>query len=376
MNFFCWQRLVSVVKKEIMHIMRDPFVLLMSVVMPFLIVVILGGSIEFNLDKISLTVVNFDQKEESRSLISAFNSSNYFRVYNTVSPMVAFDEIVKEKAKAALIIPPNFSLNFVKNIEGLDARVQILLDGADNSAISSISNYLGIIQTDSVSKCMGYQLETTSPVQITERFLFNPELNSKWFAIPGLSAVIIALIATLLTTLTICREWEAGSMELLISTPVKSSELMLGKIVPYSVLSSIGFMIVLLVARLVFKVPMKGSYLTLFIATFLFIVNYLGVGLFVSVTTKEQRIAVQKAMTIGLLPNTMLSGFVFPVQFMPTVLQWLTMCFPARWYIDVSRSIFLRGAGISDLWGSLAILSLQGIFMIFLSIINFHRSLE
>ncbi len=376
MNGFCWQRLVSIVKKETMHITRDPFVLLMSVVMPFLIVMILGESIEFNLDKISLAVVNFDQKQESYSLLETFNSSDYFRTYNLSSPNRLYDELVEENAKVALVIPPDFSRNFLKAVSGEGAKVQVILDGADNSVISAVGNYLGIIQTSAVSKCLGYSLDVASPVKITERFLYNPELNSKWFVIPGLSAVIIALIATLLTTLTICREWESGSMELLISTPVRSSELMLGKIIPYSILSSVGFMIVLFVARLIFKVPMTGNYVTLFIATFVFIINYLGVGLFVSVTTKEQRVAVQKAMIIGLLPNTMLSGFVFPVQFMPAVLRWLTVCFPARWYIDISRSIFLRGAGLKDIAGPLSILIIQALFVILLSILNFHRSLE
>lgn len=370
---FKFNRLKSVFRKECMHIARDPFTLLFSMCLPFLVVLILGNSIEFNLNEISTVVVDHDKTEESRKLIESFGSSNYFKIYYAESPERAFDDIVREKAKAEMVIPPNFAENIRTNKQ---ISVQILLDGADNSSVSAILGYLATISSSSVSKVMDYKIKNILPLNIKERYLFNPELNSKWFAIPGLTAVIIAIVAILLTSLTICREWEQGSMELLISTPVQSTELILGKITPYAVLSSIGFIIVYLCARLLFNVPMVGSHMILFSATLLFIINYLGIGLLISVTTKIQQVAVQKALIIGLLPTSLFSGFIFPISYMPEVLQWITAAFPARWYVDIARNEFLQGSSLSDLITPFSILTLQSVLIIVAAISKFKRSLD
>lgn len=372
---FSFNRLGSIFKKECRHIVRDPFTMLLSMLLPLLVVLVLGNCIEFNLKEISVVVVDHDKSEESRRLIESFNSSNYFKTYFEDSPDAAFSEILKEDAKAAIVIPPQFGKN-TKFGREKKSSVQILLDGADNSSVGSIMNYIGTISFSAMNKIMGHETKAKKPpLTIKERYLFNPELNSRWFAIPGLAAVIIALVAILLTSLTICKEWEQGSMELLISTPVESSELIIGKISPYAILASIGFLIVYFCARVLFKVPMAGSNIILFSATLLFIMNYLGIGLFISVTTKIQQIAVQKALTIGLLPTAMLSGFIFPIEYMPTVLQYLTVIFPARWYVEISRNEFLRGGSFSDLLKPFSILLIQSILIIRASISRFKRKL-
>lgn len=371
MNFSA-NRFKSVFRKECMHILRDPFTLLLSMLLPFLVVIILGNSIEFNLNKISTVVVDHDKTEESRKLIETFNSSNYFKTYYRDSPNEAFEEIICEKAKAEIVIPPKFGENIRV---GKPINVQVMVDGADNSSVSAIMNYLGIISSAAVTKIIGYPPDFVPPVNIKERYLFNPELNSKWFAIPGLSAVIIAIVAILLTALTICREWEQGSMELLMSTPIRSSELMLGKLFPYAILGSIGFMIVYICARTLFKVPVVGSHIILFSATLLFIINYLGIGLYISVTTKIQQVAVQKALIIGLLPTSLLSGFIFPIEYMPSALRCLTVLFPARWYVNIARNEFLQGSSFEDLIIPFSMLFIQSIFIISASILKFKRSL-
>lgn len=372
MNFRL-NRLKSVFVKEFMHIVRDPFTLLFSMGLPLLVVIILGNCIEFNLREISAVVVDHDKSTDSRKLIESFGSSNYFKIYYKDSPERAYEDIVQEKAKTEMVIPPKFGekIRTEKSI-----TVQILLDGADNSCVSAIMNYLGTISTSSALKIIGHPTEDMFPLKIKERYLFNPELNSKWFAIPGLTAVIIAIVAILLTSLTICREWEQGSMELLISTPVQSSELILGKIMPYAILSSIGFMIVYFCARTLFNVPMIGSHALLFSATLLFIINYLGIGLLISVTTKIQQVAVQKAMIIGLLPTSMLSGFIFPISYMPDVLQWITVIFPARWYVEIARNEFLQGSSLSDLIIPFSVLVIQSICIVTTAIFKFKRSLD
>ncbi|MDR2598347.1 MAG: ABC transporter permease [Holosporales bacterium] len=366
-------RFAAIFRKECMHILRDPFTIIFSMLLPLVVVIILSNSVEFNLKEIATVVVDHDKTIESRRLVESFGSSNYFKVYHEDSPEKAFDEIVKENAKVELFIPPGFGRDIS---DGRCPKVQLLLDGADNSSVAAIMNYINTLSITAVPKIIGHGIEKTAPYEIKERFLFNPELDSKWFAIPGLAAVIIAIVAILLTTLTICREWEQGSMELLMSSPVRSSELILGKIAPYAVLSFIGFFIVYLGARMLFGVPMVGSNLLLFAATSLFILNYLGIGLFISITTKSQQLAIQKALTIGLMPTSMLSGFIFPIEYMPAVLRYLTTIFPARWYVEIARNAFLQGSSFSDLSFNFIILSGQLVFIVTLAIMKFKRNLE
>lgn len=376
---FSPQRFLAIIKKERMHVLRDPFVMMLALLLPFLVVILLGYSIEFNLKNISMVVVDHDHSLASQRLVESFGSSSYFLPYYRDNPQQLFDEIVEERAKVGIFIPPGFARHLELNSS---EAVQVMVDGADNSSISAVINYLNTMQVKARDRIRGFDTrdlaKTTSPspVTIVERYLFNPELNSKWFAIPGLGAVVIAVVAILLTTLTICKEWEHGSMELLMSTPVSSSELMLGKIVPYAILAAMGFLVVYLTARLLFHVPVRGGHLALAVFTMLFIVDYLGVGLYISVTTKEQQLAVQKALIIGLLPTSMLSGFIFPIKYMPKVLQLFTMIFPARWYVDAVRGIFLHGNAFIELLKPLVILGIQGVAILYAAIRSFKRSLE
>ncbi len=387
-DHFRFHRFWAIVKKEQMHVLRDPFVLMLAMLLPFLVVIILGSSIEFNLKNIATAVVDQDDSLDARRLVESFGSSDYFKTYYITHPEQLFNEVTTERAKVGIFIPPNFSKN-LRSEAG--ATIQILVDGADNSSISAALGYLSSMRTKVIQRILDHQTSsststsssvssatsTSAPgVNIVERYLFNDELNSKWFAIPGLSAVIIALVAILLTTLTICKEWEHGSMELLMSTPVHSAELMLGKIVPYALLSAVGFSVVYLVARLLFGVPVRGSHLTLAIFTIIFIIDYLGIGLYISVTTKEQQIAIQKALTIGLLPTSMLSGFIFPIKYMPLFLQHVASLFPARWYVDAVRGVFLHGNTLLELKIPLLILMVQGVIILSAAVLNFRRSLE
>lgn len=370
---FSLTRAKAIFKKEFMHIFRDPFTLIMALLLPFLIVIILGNSIEFNLREIDLAYTDHDHTQASRKLIETFGSSDYFKPYSVESPMQGYQEIISERAKASLFIPPKFEKDI---ISGQTGDVQILLDGADNSSVSSITNYLTTINANAIYKILDIPPEKSQLVDFKARYLFNPELNSKWFSIPGISAVIIALVAIMLTSLTICREWEKGSMEMLLSTPTTSMEIILGKIVPYAILSFCGFLIVFLAARIIFGVPFVGSYFTLISGTIFFILNYLAMGLYISIVSKQQQVAVQYASIIGMLPTAMLSGFIFPIEYMPTIYQYLTTVFPARWYVEISRDQFLKGSSIFDLWLPFVVMSVQLAIFIWACMKKFKRNLE
>ncbi len=374
MSVFSWRRARAILSKEFKHILRDPFTLMMALMLPLLIVLILGSSIEFNIKHIDLAYVDNDKTMASRKLIETFGSSNYFKPYDVANADVGFDDVVAGRARAVLVVPPNFEKD---TLSGDGGNIQIMVDGTESSSISSVSNYLVAINQDAYFKIqdMPKNFAVKNP-EYKIRYLFNPELNSRWFAVPGLSAVIIALVAIMLTTLTICREWERGSMEMLLSTPATRLDIIVGKITPYAILSFIGFLLVFVVARLVFKVPFIGSYWQLIFGTWLFVLGYLAIGLMISVSTKKQDVAVQYAAIVGLLPTVILSGFVFPIEYMSRGYRIASSVFPARFYMDITRDQFLKGSAFVDIWWLYAILALQAVIVFGVSVFRFKRSLE
>lgn len=375
MSVFSWRRTRAIFLKEFKHIVRDPFTLMMALMLPLLIVLILGSSIEFNIKSIQMAYVDNNRTMASRKLVETFGSSGYFRLYDVVSADVAFDDIVSGRARVGLIIPPQFEKDIGAGVGA--GHVQVMVDGTESSTMSSVSNYLMTINRNAYFKIMDLpiNIQADNP-QYKIRYLFNPELNSRWFAVPGLSAVIIALVAIMLTTLTICREWERGSMEMLLSTPATRLDIIVGKVAPYAILSFIGFVLVFVVARIVFGVPFVGAYWQLILGTWLFIIGYLAIGLLISVSTKRQEIAIQYAAIIGLLPTVILSGFVFPIEYMSRGYRIAASVFPARFYMDITRDQFLKGSEFIDIWWLYAILAGQAVLVLIFCVIKFKRSLE
>ena len=374
MKYFSWARMAAIFSKEFKHIFRDPFTMLMALMLPLAIVLILGNSIEFNVKSINMAYYDADITESSRKLLESFSSSNYFRPYVIDRPENGFDDIVHERARVVASVSPDFEKQV---LGGGTGHVQILLDGADNSSVMAVVNYLNTINRNAYFKIMDMPRNmATGGLSFKTRYLFNPELNSRWFSVPGLSAVIIALVAIMLTTLTICREWERGSMEMLLSTPATSLEIILGKVLPYAILSFVGFVLVFIVARVVFGVPFVGHYITLIFATLLFILGYLAIGLFISISTHKQEVAIQFACIIGLLPALVLSGFIFPVEYMSRGYQFFASLFPARFYVDITRDQFLKGSSFVDLWVLFALLGLQAVVLMVACLARFKRTLE
>lgn len=372
MTHFSMRRARAIFAKEFKHILRDPFTLIMALLLPLLIVLILGNSIEFNIRSIHMAYTDADRTESSRKLVETFASSNYFRPNALENPGDGFDEILGERARAVLVIPPNFE----HDIHGpTGGKVQIMLDGADNSSIVAITNYLATINQNAVQKILPDAPRATG-MNLKTRYMFNPELNTRWFSVPGLAAVIIALVAIMLTTLTICREWERGSMEMLLSTPATTLEIILGKVVPYAILSFVGFILVFVVGRLVFGVPFVGGYVTLILGTLLFILGYLAIGLFISVSTHKQDVAIQFACIVGLLPAVVLSGFIFPVEYMGRIYRMVSSVFPARFYIDLSRDQFLKGSSLIDVWPQMTAMTAIAVVLIIACLVRFKRTLE
>jgi ABC-2 type transport system permease protein len=371
MKNFVWTRAWAIAKKEIYHIARDPYTLALALGMPIFMVVVYGLAIDFNVKLINLAVSDSDSTESSRMLIDNFGSSQYFLIKGASSPLDAQNIVMSEGARASLIIPPRFEKDI---LAGRTGEAQILVDGADNSTVSSIMGYVGVIQQISASRIAGYEAPKT--FDLRTRFLFNPELNSRWFVVPGLTVVVMAILSILLTSLTVAREWENGSMELLLSTPVQPLEIIVGKLAPYGALGLTAVTLVFVIARVFFGVPFVGNIFVFGLGCLLFLVTYLAQGLLISVRTRNQQVAMQFAMLTGFLPSQLLSGFVFPVASMPIFFRYFTMIFPARWFMRISRDTFLKGSGFFDLIVPFFALSLICTFMIFQGVRNFKRDLE
>jgi ABC-2 type transport system permease protein len=274
-----------------MHIWRDPFTLVFALIMPVLMVLLLGSSIEFNVQSVPTAYVNQDNTPTSRTFLDDLSSSHYFKLFRSSSPKEGLSWIEQEKVKALILIPPHFESSFLGRGEG---QIQVLLDGTDNSAGNSLVGNLNAIQAK-IAQNFLYTF-SKDPFTVKTRFLYNPELNSSWFVVPALAAVIMAILSLLLTALTVSREWENGSMELLLSTPVKAVEVVLGKVFPYSILGLFAVFIVYIVARTFYQIPFVGSSCLFWLATFLFLITHLGFGLLISTLVRNQQAAVQIAM--------------------------------------------------------------------------------
>ncbi|MBI4350675.1 MAG: ABC transporter permease [Elusimicrobia bacterium] len=371
MNGFDFHRAYSIARKEVMHILRDPFTLGIALGLPVLLVSFFGYAIDFEVREIQLSVSDLDSGPAARRLKEIFLSSGYFHPAEPVPGLGPVAMLDSGRASAALFLEPGFS----KKIKG-GSRVeaQFVLDGSDNSKAAAIMGYLPGIQRAALGKLAG--LPPREPFAAETRFLYNPELNSRWFTVPGLAAIIIGLLAILLTALTVAREWENGSMELLLSTPVRPLEIVMGKLAPYGALVLAGVAFVYLVSRLVFGVPFEGSHLLYLAACLLFITAALSQGLLISVLTRQQQVAMQFSMMSGLLPSMLLSGFIFPVESMPEFFRYLTMLLPPRWFMAAARGITLKGADLAELAVPFLALGLLSAAMLALAIKKFKTDLE
>jgi ABC-2 type transport system permease protein len=249
-----------------------------------------------------------------------------------------------------------------------------MIDGSDGSVVSSILGYLGQIQANAISRIMG--IAPLEKIQLRTRFLFNPELNSQWFIVPGLTVVILAILSVLLTALTVAREWENGSMELLLSTPVRPLEIILGKLFPYAGLGLVATTIVYVLARVFFGVPFVGNHFVFLLGCVLFLVACLAQGLLISIATRKQTLAMQFAMLTSLLPTLLLSGFIFQIESMPAFFRYITMILPARWFMIISRDTFLQGSSLADLYLPFFALGGLALLLITFSVKRFKRDVE
>lgn len=360
-------RVGALAAKEATHIRRDVRVLYLALAMPVIMLVLFGFGVSFDLDHIPLAVADADRSDESRALVTRFAASKDFDLVAEVAPEDAEHALRDGTARAVLLVPHGFSRDLAR---GEAAEVQLFLDGSDASSTNQT-----LAKADAIALRAGTPAGMSPPYEVRVVTRYNPAGRSALFLVPGLTAYIMAMVAVLLTALTVAREWERGSMEQLFSTPVGRIEIILGKLAPYLALGCIQVLLVLAVGAWIFEVPIRGSLPALGVAALLFLIAMLGQGLLISIAAKNQMVATQAGTMSSLLPSMLLSGFMFPIENMPAPLRALTHVIPARYFVEVLRGVMLRGNGFRELWVQLLALAAFAFAMVVISTARFQRKI-
>jgi ABC-2 type transport system permease protein len=356
-----FRRLTAIAKKELLHIVRDVRSLSLALALPLVMLLLFGYALTLDVDRILTDVYDQDQTPESRALLDQFRSSKYFEIQNYVTNYRTIERgIDRNDILLSIVIPRDYSKHL---LSGQEADVQLLLDGSDSNTASIALGYAdAIVQTYAARMRADAQIKRggqapVNPVDARIRVMYNSDLKSRNFIVPGLIAVTMMIISSLLSSLTIAREWENGTMEQLLSTPVRPRELVLGKLVAYFLLGLADMVICMVVGIFIFDVPFRGNVLFLFLACCLFLFGALSWGIYISATSRTQLQAYQMGILSSFLPGYMLSGFVYAIREMPKIIQVISYIVPARYFVSILNGVFLKGVGIQVLWVEIAMLT-------------------
>ncbi len=349
------RRPLAIARKELLQLRRDPRSLILAFLLPVFLLILFGYAISWDVDEIRLAILDQDRSHPSRDLAQAFLASGYFAAVPAPGGTGGIARLLERgDAEIVLVVPPGFARALGR---GGPAPVQAIVDGSDANTASIVLAYAeAAAQTYSQGVALRGEARRL-PLQARTRVWFNEELRSRNMIVPGLVAVIMMIIAAMLTSLTIAREWERGTMEQLAATPVGRLEVVIGKLLPYLGIGLVDVVVCSGLGVALFGVPLRGSPALLLVLSFFFLVGALGLGMFISAVTRSQLLATQLAMIATFLPAFLLSGFMFVIAVMPAPLRALTYLVPARYFLVVTRGIFLKGVGI-------AVLYRQGLLMV------------
>lgn len=374
-----WGRLLSIIRKEFLQIFRDLRTVVIILVIPILQLFLLGYAATNDVKNVPLAVLDRSRSAESRALIEAFHAANYFRVAYQVYSEAELQQLIERgEVRAGLIIPPDYAARLVKG----EAQVAIVLDGSDPTIGSTALSTAQLIGQHQATKILEQKLASLGrsamlkpPLEVRPRVWYNPDLVSAYFMIPGVIGMILYAITSILTATAIVRERERGTIEQLIVTPIRSWELVVGKILPYVFLAFFDTLEVLVIGHLWFGVPVRGSVALLLVLSGLLLLSGLGIGLLASTIANTQQEAML-SVWMTLLPGIFLSGFFFPIEAMPKVLQWISYIVPLRYYLVIIRAILIKGVGISVLQRETLALALLGTFLMGAAALRFRKRLD
>jgi ABC-2 type transport system permease protein len=371
----------AIARKEFIQIRRDKATLYMVAIFPVMMLVLYGFGIRYDVKSVPMTVLDQDGSPQSRQYIERFAHSPYFAVRRYVDNYRDLQrDIDRGDSRIGLVVSAEFGERLSSR---RTAAVQVIVDGADNNTATIAMSYVSQITQAYSSFVMVQQMEavlrqaqlTIPAIEAEPRVWFNPNLESVQFIVPGIIAIIMMIVGTVLTAVTIVKEKEQGTIEQIVSSPIGRYELMIGKVLPYAVLAYVDFLLIVAASYFLFGVTIKGSLLLLLVTAFIYLIGVLGLGILVSTSTQTQMSAMLTAILASMLPSILLSGFIFPIRQMPRFLQAITVLVPARYFIEILRDIYLKGLGIEYFWKETLYILLFGFATLILAAWRFQKRL-
>ncbi|MET3115559.1 ABC-2 type transport system permease protein [Pedobacter sp. CG_S7] len=367
------KRFIGFVRKEFYHIFRDKRSMFILFGMPIVQIMLFGFAITNEINNVSIAILDKSKDTETQKIINKINGSKYFNMEQEITSEAQIESVFKEgKVKAVLV----FEKDFINNLQtSKKAEVQVITDATDPNIANTITNYINaILQNYSLeinkSNRPGYQIYTQT------QHYYNPELKGVFTFVPGVMTVILMLVSAMMTSISITKEKELGTMEILLVSPIKPFQVILGKVFPYIFLSIINAAVILILGYFVFKIPIQGSLILLALESILFIISALSLGILISTISNSQQTAMMISLMGLMLPVIILSGFIFPISSMPLPLQIISNIIPAKWFIIIIKAIMLKGATIAVIWKESLILLGMTLFFMALSIKNYKIRLE
>lgn len=372
-------RVRAVARKETIHILRDPRSLGMGIAIPILLLFLFGYALSLDVDNVPLLIWDQSGTPESRELVSRFTGSDYFTLLGGAQSYRAIERSIdRGEALMALVVPSAFASDLHA---GRPTSVQVIIEGSDANTAEITRGYARAVVAEynrrvGLARAHGRGQSGLDPaVELHSRVWYNANMESRNYIIPGLIAVIMMVIAALLTSLTVAREWETGTMEQLLSTPLKGSELILGKLLPYFGIGLLDMVLAVLMGEFLFGVPLRGSLLLLFAMASVFLSGALLLGMLISIVAKSQLVASQVAIVLTFLPAFLLSGFMYDIANMPAAVQAVTHLVPARYFVTLLKGIYLKGVGLEVLAGPAVLLGIFALLMVALARVKFRKKL-
>ena len=372
-------RLISIIRKEFIQILRDPRTLAMIIVIPIMQLFLLGYSATNDVRNVPLAVLDQSKSTESRALLDAYKAADYFKIAYTVQSEAEIETLIESgDARAAVIIPPDYA----QRLNDGDAQVAFVLDGSDPTTAATALSAAQLISQSYSTKILterfartGQNMRIQPPVQVRTAVWYNPDMISAYFMIPGVIGMILYAIAAILTASSVVRERERGTIEQLIVTPIRPWELIVGKLMPYVILGFFNTIEVLAVGHWWFGMPIRGDLGLILILSVVFLATGLGMGLFASTIANTQQEAML-TVWMTLLPSIFLSGFFFPLEAMPKVLQWLSYLMPLRYYLVIIRSLLLKGVGLQMIQTDVIAMTLFAVGIMTAAALRFRKRLD
>lgn len=366
------RRVVALVRKESFQIVRDPSSIIIGVVMPLMLIVLFGYALSLDVKNVPVAVVLEAPSPAASELAASFRLSPYFNATIITSMREAEELMLERKVDGIVRLRPDFA----RALATQNAQAQVLVYGGDANRARTIEAYAqGAMGQWAARQSSAGESVSGGPVNVVSRMWFNEALDSHYFLVPGLIVMVMTLIGAFLTTMVMAREWERGTLEALFVTPVRSGEILLGKTLPYFALGMLGLVLVILAARFLFGVPLRGSVIVLAVASMLYLLVALGVGLLISSAVKTQLVASQLSMLVTYLPALMLSGFIFDLRSVPAAVNAIASAFPARYFVSIMQTVFLAGNIWSVILPNAAVLFGMVLVLLILSVIATRKKL-